>query len=169
MPGVRDEAVRRGARLPEVWLDEIYTAIYEALASQVELIPGVSEVLDALDQAGIGYAIGSNGPHAKMQVTLGRTGLLDRLQGRIYSREDVPNPKPAPDVYLKAARDAGVGPSDCVVIEDSASGARAGQGQSDHVDQSGRRTFWRCGNDPGNAIQGQSRSAGRRAGMVARA
>ena len=89
------------------------------------LIPGIGAVLDRLDRQGIAYAIGSNGPHRKMEITLARCGLAARFAGRTYSREDVAAPKPAPDVYLLAASQAGVAPQDCVVIEDSATGAQA--------------------------------------------
>lgn len=125
--GVGVEARRRGADLPENWADLFYEKMFVALADQVESIPGAEEVLDALDAAGITYAVGSNGPHRKMDVTLIRTGLASRLKGRVYSREDVERPKPAPDVYLKAAADSGIAPERCAVIEDSASGATAGK------------------------------------------
>lgn len=127
MPGVMELARSKGAALPDGWLDEIYGAIFAALAADCTLIDGADHVLDALDGAGVPYAVGSNGPHAKMQVTLAKTGLLPRLAGRIVSREDVARPKPAPDVYLHAAALCGVAPERCAVIEDSASGARAAQ------------------------------------------
>lgn len=125
--GIMKTAREMGADLPDDWVDGMYREVFEVLAEQVEIVPGVMGVLDALDAAGIPYAVGSNGPHRKMEITLARTGLLARLQGRVYSREDVQNPKPAPDVYLKAAEAAGVIPARCVVVEDSASGARAGK------------------------------------------
>lgn len=124
--GVETKALELGAKLPPRWIDEIYSEIFEVLGAHVELIPGVLGVLDHLDAAGIPYAVGSNGPHRKMEITLTRTGIADRLKGRVYSREDVTTPKPAPDVYLKAAQDAGIAPVRCVVIEDSPNGARAG-------------------------------------------
>ncbi len=124
--GMMDKARSMGAALPDDWLDEIYDVMLTRLAETVEPVPGVIDLLNRLDALGIGYAVGSNGPHAKIDVTLQRTGLSDRLAGRIYSREDVANPKPAPDVYLKAARDAGMRPDRCVVVEDSPNGAMAG-------------------------------------------
>lgn len=126
MQGVMDVSCEMGAALPGNWLDHIYSEIFEALAKEVMPIPGAVAVLDVLDAAGIAYAVGSNGPHAKMAVTLARTGLAERLNGRIFSREDVKQPKPAPDVYLLAAAKAGIAPERCVVVEDSASGAKAG-------------------------------------------
>lgn len=130
--GVADRARDLGAKLPHTWVDDIYEEMFAVLGQEVELIEGVTGVLDQLDAAGIVYAVGSNGPHRKMAVTLTRTGLIDRLRGRIYSREDVASPKPAPDVYLKAAQDAGIAPEHCVVIEDSPSGARAGKAANMH-------------------------------------
>jgi HAD superfamily hydrolase (TIGR01509 family) len=90
------------------------------------LVPGVLTVLDALDEAKIPYAIGSNGSPRKMQITLGQhAGLIDRFGGRIFSGQDMPRPKPFPDVFLHAARAMAVDPATCVVIEDSPTGARA--------------------------------------------
>ncbi|WP_298841707.1 HAD family phosphatase [uncultured Roseobacter sp.] len=124
--GVMQKACDLGADLPDSWVDDIYAEIFEVLERDVEIVPGAAGVLDALDAAGILYAVGSNGPHRKMEITLERTGLAGRLAGRVWSREDVPNPKPAPDVYLAAAQAAGVSPHRCVVVEDSPNGARAG-------------------------------------------
>lgn len=125
MMGVRDTARDMGADLPDDWLDQIYASMYRVLDQEVQVVPGVSAMLDRLATAGIATAIGSNGPHEKMRITLGRTGLLARFQGRIISRQDVAHPKPAPDVYLAAAALDSATPAHCVVIEDSPSGARA--------------------------------------------
>jgi len=50
------------------------------------------------------------------------TGVLARFGGRIFSAEDVSRGKPAPDLFLHAARACGAAPARCVVIEDSAMG-----------------------------------------------
>lgn len=127
MAGVMQSARDMGAALPEDWLDYIQEAQFAELGRSCEMIPGVHEMLDHLDAAAVGYATCSNGPVGKMRVTLGRCGLWDRFEGRIFSAHDCAAAKPAPDVYLKAARQAGVDPADCAVIEDSATGVRAGQ------------------------------------------
>ena len=123
--GAGAQARAMGADISADWADLIYDKVFAALARSVEPIPGIGAVLDRLDHQGIPYAIGSNGPHRKMEITLARCGLSARFAGRTYSREDVAAPKPAPDVYLLAASQAGVAPQDCVVIEDSATGAQA--------------------------------------------
>lgn len=127
MGDVMVQARDMGAKLPDTWQDDIYIEILAALEADVDVVPGVPAMLDALDRAGMPYAVASNGRHAKMEVTLRRTGLASRLAGRIVSREDVERPKPAPDVYLAAAQKMGIAPARCVVVEDSPSGARAGK------------------------------------------
>ena len=123
--GAGAQARAMGADISADWADLIYDKVFAALARSVEPIPGIGAVLDRLDHQGIPYAIGSKGPHRKMEITLARCGMSARFAGRTYSREDVAAPKPAPDVYLLAASQAGVAPQDCVVIEDSATGAQA--------------------------------------------
>ncbi len=132
--GVRDTALSMGATLESNWLDLIYGEMFAGLAAHCEVIPGVTDMLDHLDQASVPYVVCSNGPHIKMDITLARCGLKERFANRIYSREDVPTPKPAPDIYLHAAKLANIAPARCVVIEDSPSGAKAGKA-------AGMRTF----------------------------
>lgn len=73
--GLMVEARKMGANLPDDWLDHIYPEIFEALAQSVEMVPHIPLVLNALDAAGVVYAIGSNGPMRKMEITLGKAGL----------------------------------------------------------------------------------------------
>ena len=126
-------------RSPEQWLTEI-TAILGAppsktfvatlqqraaddLRTKITPIDGVSEALDAID---LPVCVASSGSHEKMQLTLGKTGLLSRFGSNIFSVSEVERPKPYPDVYLHAAYTNRVAPSNCVVIEDSPTGVRAG-------------------------------------------
>jgi beta-phosphoglucomutase-like phosphatase (HAD superfamily) len=57
--------------------------------------------------------------------SVARADLTERVAGHIFSADMVERPKPAPDVYLLAARTMGVAPENCLVIEDSATGVRA--------------------------------------------
>ncbi len=146
MQGVMHTARAMGADLPDDWLDHIYPEIFAQLDSACETVPGIVPVLDALDAAGIGYGVGSNGPMAKMQVTLKRCGLWGRMEGRVFSAHDCAAAKPAPDVYLWAAGAMGVPPARCAVVEDSATGARAGAAAGMSV----------YGFDPGGGARGLS-------------
>ena len=122
---VASRARAAGARLPEDWVADFYGRMYVMLAEGVPLVEGVTDVLDRLDRAGIPYAMGSNGSLEKMEITLGPHGLAGRFRA-VLSGQEMGAPKPAPDVYLAAARACGARPEACVVIEDSATGARAG-------------------------------------------
>jgi HAD superfamily hydrolase (TIGR01509 family) len=113
-----------GADLPQGWVAGFYTRMYAMLAEGTPLIPGISDVLDRLDAAGVPFAVGSNGSPEKMQISLGQHGLLPRFRA-VLSGQAIGRPKPAPDVYLAAAAACRADPETCVVIEDSPSGAKA--------------------------------------------
>jgi HAD superfamily hydrolase (TIGR01509 family) len=110
-----------GKPLPENFFPEWRERLYRHLESApVKVVPGVVELLDALDMP---YCVVSNGPIRKMQTTLGVTGLLERFDGRIYSSESGLPGKPAPDLFLAAARDFNARPDRTFVVEDSVKGA----------------------------------------------
>lgn len=122
------ESVRRAAQL----LDRPLPADFEerygersraVLAKEVELMPGVAQMLDMLERPA---AIASNGLRVKMDITLKATGLLPRFDGRWFCLDDVAHGKPAPDIYLLAARRFDARPAHCVVVEDSPTGVAAG-------------------------------------------
>lgn len=124
--GVWQAACRAGATLPESWVEDFYDRLYAKLAAGTPLVRGIEGVLDALDGAGIGYAVGSNGSRRKMQVTLGQhPEVMARFGGRLFSGQDMAAPKPAPDLFLHAAEALGVAPRACAVIDDSPTGCRA--------------------------------------------
>lgn len=93
-----------------------------AFESGLAVVPGVVEVLERLDTR---FCVASNGNRAKVDFTLGLTGLLDLFTGRIFTAEDVMNPKPAPDLFLHAARALGADPSRTTAVEDTPTGIEA--------------------------------------------
>lgn len=123
--GRSDEHMRRelsamlGRELPADWDAEFSHLYREALEADLEPVPGV---IAALDRIKVQTCVASSGTHEKMQFTLGRTGLLDRFEGRIFSATEVARGKPAPDLFLYAADRMGVDPARCAVVEDSAPG-----------------------------------------------
>jgi HAD superfamily hydrolase (TIGR01509 family) len=94
------------------------------LRENVVAVSGIREVLDGL---AIPYCIASSGDHDKMRATLGATGLLPLFEGRLFSVTEVARAKPAPDVFLYAARRMGFAPERTAVIEDSVNGVIAGR------------------------------------------
>ena len=95
---------------------------FTAFRAGLRAVDGVPALLDALP---LRYCVASNGPREKMRFTLGHTGLLPRFEGRLFSAQDVERPKPAPDLFLHAARTLGANPARCVVVEDSPTGVAA--------------------------------------------
>ncbi|WP_423811391.1 HAD-IA family hydrolase [Pseudohongiella acticola] len=76
-----------------------------------------------LSNLDIPFCVASSGSHQKMRTTLGRTGLLRHVEGRLFSTSDVGRGKPFPDIYLHAAREMGTPASRrCLVVEDSPTG-----------------------------------------------
>ena len=114
-----------GGELPEEFTEEYRQRQAEALATQCEPVPGAVAVLDRVEAAGGATCVASNGPHSKMEVTLGSCGLANRFAGRIVSAADVESGKPAPDLFLHAAASLGHDPAACAVVEDSALGIAA--------------------------------------------
>jgi HAD superfamily hydrolase (TIGR01509 family) len=120
-----DEAIeaRLGSRLPGDWKDQFQRRYLEAFAA--DLVP-VHGVVEALDQISVPTCVASSGSHDKLRLTLGHTGLYGRFEGRIFSGYEVANGKPAPDLFLHAARQMGFEPATTAVVEDSPAGVRAG-------------------------------------------
>ena len=115
-----------GIDLGDGWIDAVYQRQFDAFRAELTAIPGIVDVLDTLDEAGVPYCVGSNGPLYKMDVSLGVTGLHERLEHRIFSADMVPEPKPAPDLFLHAAASFDIPPIDVAVVEDSPPGVQAG-------------------------------------------
>jgi HAD superfamily hydrolase (TIGR01509 family) len=113
---------RRGAPLPADLPDRYYAAIKVAFARELEPVPGV---VAALDRIALPSCVASSGPHHKMAMTLRHTGLWERFEGRIFSASEVQHGKPAPDLFLHAARRMGFDPAATAVVEDSVPGVEA--------------------------------------------
>jgi len=125
MDGVMVEGLRRGAALPDDWLDEIYATIFARLSHDVDVFEGVFDLLDSLDDLGVPYFIASNGLMEKMRNSLGPSGLWNRFEGRILSREHHA-PKPDPAMILQAIHRMIADPVKTVMIDDSVPGCTAG-------------------------------------------
>jgi HAD superfamily hydrolase (TIGR01509 family) len=102
--------------------DDLVEQMYRAELKEVE---GVAGMLQALSAFGVTFSIGSNSPRRRVELAVKLTGLADFFQD-ITTKDDVPNGKPAPDVYLRAVEKAGLLAEHCVVLEDSVTGVTAG-------------------------------------------
>ena len=105
----------------ETWLPDFEkkyrSEIADALAENVTAIQGTEQLLKILQTP---YCVASNGTHQKMEVTLGKAGLLPYISNNKFSATDVERGKPFPDVYLHAAKSMGAGDvQKCLVVEDT--------------------------------------------------
>jgi len=89
-------------------------------------IPGATTLLQSLQAMNKPFAIGTNGPREKAEITLGVTGLRDYFGDRLFCAPEVGSFKPEPGLFLHAAAALGVEPSGCGVVEDSLPGIQAG-------------------------------------------
>ncbi|WP_244807723.1 MULTISPECIES: HAD-IA family hydrolase [Caballeronia] len=94
----------------------------EAAAMQAPTVPGIAEALAAVPFT---KACASNSFSTYVDAVLQRTGLLRFFGERRFCADMVANPKPAPDVYLAAARAMRIDPLRCLVVEDSVTGVTA--------------------------------------------
>jgi HAD superfamily hydrolase (TIGR01509 family) len=100
---------------------EVFAAI---LGERLALMPGVSELLAALEAAGIPKAIATSSNRDFVADVLGRFQLTPRFQF-ILTGDDITHGKPHPEIYLLAARRFGIAPSEMMVLEDSRHGCAA--------------------------------------------
>ncbi|MGY3318015.1 HAD family hydrolase [Arthrobacter sp. TE12232] len=119
-----------GIRLADGWDQEYGRWYQDAFERGLEAVDGIEEALDRLP---LPHCVASSGSHEKMHRTLGKTGLLHRFQGRLFSATEVANGKPAPDLFLHAARRLSTAPERCAVVEDSAYGVQAARAAGMHV------------------------------------
>jgi len=82
-------------------------------------------ILEVIEQLSYPFCVASSGTHQKIRTSLSCAGLLEHFEGKIFSAEDVKRGKPAPDLFLHAAKTMGVPPEACCVIEDSKPGLSA--------------------------------------------
>jgi HAD superfamily hydrolase (TIGR01509 family) len=114
---------RLGRPLPPHYEATLRAAMAQAFRERLQVIPGAFETLRGLAKP---YCIASNGPRAKMDLTLEITGLAPHFGERVFSAYEVGSFKPEPGLFLHAAAAMGVVPARCVVVEDSLAGVEAG-------------------------------------------
>ncbi|MGE3281195.1 MAG: HAD family hydrolase [Alphaproteobacteria bacterium] len=111
-----------GRRLPADYDKRVAALLDASCEASLTALPGIRETLDLI-QAPI--CVASSSTPERVRRSLGIVGLLDRFEPHIFSAVMVARGKPAPDLFLFAARAMDADPARCVVIEDSVPGVRA--------------------------------------------
>jgi HAD superfamily hydrolase (TIGR01509 family) len=103
--------------------DAVVARVKSRYRRRLPLLPGAQTTVTSLaERWPLGLASSANRPIIELVLDL--AGLRDRFAATVSS-EEVPRGKPAPDVYLEAARKLGVPPERCAAVEDSANGIRS--------------------------------------------
>lgn len=124
--GKRAMLAHMGADFPfDILHEEAHTLMREHLKDSVPLRPGLNELLCFLEQHGVLMAVASSTAQALVEEYLERAGVR-RFFKAVVCGDMVTRSKPAPDIYLEAARQLGVDADHCLVLEDSYNGVRAG-------------------------------------------
>lgn len=101
--------------------NDAYLALVDQMSEQ-DLLPGAEVLLKSIRAAGMKTAVASASRNG--HTVLARLGISELLDVALDGN-DVPESKPAPDLFLSAAEQMGVSNSDCVVIEDAEVGVEA--------------------------------------------
>jgi HAD superfamily hydrolase (TIGR01509 family) len=112
-----EEEIRRHSETKE--------SLYRDIArGQIDLMPGVRDLLGRLAARGYRLAVGTSGIRLNIDLTILECGLTGVFAG-IASADDITRSKPDPEVFLVAAKKAGVEPRHAAVFEDAVVGVQA--------------------------------------------
>jgi len=125
MESVKSAVEARGIPLPGDWIENLYDKVLKRLEEGVDPVAGIPESLEQLSMHGMPFCVASNGPIHKMELTLGKTGLLPYFENAMFSAYDINSWKPDPELFLHAAQKFSTAPGNCIVIEDSDNGTLA--------------------------------------------
>ncbi len=106
---------KRGKTSLSAEKEAIYREIY---AETIVPIAGLKELLEELKSQGLKCAVGSSGCKENVEFVLERCGLAEYFDGLVYC-DMVSHCKPDPEIYLTAAKQLGLEPSECLVFEDA--------------------------------------------------
>lgn len=126
LPDMLPRITARVGALPAAWPQSISDRITHELEGALQPMPGAVQAVAALSARGVPMAVCSNSARAELGMKLMVLGLAGFFGSRVFSYQDVPRPKPAPDLYIAAAAACGVPPAESLVVEDSATGVAAG-------------------------------------------
>lgn len=126
LPDIRIRIMERVGAVPAGWEQALGLRIQRELASGLQPMAGAGDALAHVAGLGLPMAVCSNSSRHELAMKLDVLGFTRFFAGRVFSFEDVPHPKPAPDLYTAAATACGMPPDACLVVEDSAPGVAAG-------------------------------------------
>ena len=119
MQQIREEF---GLDLPEAFEEQYRNRLLAAFERDLTIMPGIAEVIGAL---AVPYCIATSSSPRRARRSLEIVAFPGLEATPLFTASMVEHGKPAPDLFLLAAKKMGVKPRDCLVIEDSLNGIRA--------------------------------------------
>ena len=114
-----------GMEAAEAFGQEILTAFNRKYAGRpAPQKPGAAQLIARLHALGVPMAVASSTPEQRVRQHLSEAGFLERMTA-VIGGDRLQRSKPAPDIFLLAAKELGAAPERCFVIEDSFNGIRA--------------------------------------------
>lgn len=107
-------------------VDRKETAFRESVATHTTPIAGAVDFIRYLAERGVKIAVGSSAPRENVEHILRWLGVRELFGDRVVAGDEVKNGKPAPEIFLTAAKKLGVPAENCVVIDDAKNGVDAG-------------------------------------------
>ncbi|QVQ27822.1 HAD family hydrolase [Achromobacter deleyi] len=111
--------------LPEGFARQYADRLENTFRQELRALPHVHETVRALRERGLDLCVASSSTPPKLEAALRLVGLWDAFAPNVFSTAQVAHGKPAPDVFLFAARQMRAAVLECVVVEDSVPGLRA--------------------------------------------
>lgn len=102
-----------------------YELYLELVPAALHAFPGATDLVRTCRAAGLKTAVASSADRIKIDANLHKIGLPPEGWDAIVTGEDVEHKKPAPDIFLAAARKLGLETVACVVVEDAVNGVQA--------------------------------------------
>jgi len=99
--------------------------LFRLFRRELKPVAGIAGVLEAIERAGAARCVASSSSAERIALALEVTGLSTFFGPHVFSSTMVSRGKPAPDLFLHAAKTMGFGPESCVVVEDSPNGIKA--------------------------------------------
>jgi HAD superfamily hydrolase (TIGR01509 family) len=115
---------RLGHPLPADFLEQSRRLLFERFRQSLTPVAGVVDAISALPYA---RCVASSSSFDRLRLALDVTGLAPLFGAHVFSATQVSLGKPAPDLFLFAAKRMGAKPAHCIVIEDSVLGVEAGR------------------------------------------
>ena len=112
--------------------NETYRLYAECAKGRLQPLPGVKHFIEEAKTAGLKLAIATSADEFKLHVNLREMGLDARLFDALINGLDIEHKKPAPDIFIEAARRLGLDPVECIVFEDAINGVQAAKAAGTH-------------------------------------